>query len=83
MTFWRLLMPFIIGLVASLFTMPSVYDGDDIGGRYYEPDEIRKRIDTRRPPDVEDNLKKMGYVFLIIIPLAIQTYVGPCSFIMG
>ena len=39
--------------------------------------------DTRRPPHPEENLFKMGYVFLVIIPLAIQTYVGPCSFIMG
>ena len=55
-TFWRLLMPFIIGIVASLFTMPSVYDGSSDHSYDYSGGADGGYIDTRRPPNAEENL---------------------------
>ena len=70
-TFWRLILPFIIGLVISLFTIPQAYGG------------YTEEKDMERKPDPMKNLLQLVGIFLLIIPLSITIYSSPCSFIIG
>ena len=63
-TFWRLILPFILGLLVSVLTLPYQLQSS------WADDKDQKR-DLEKPADPKQLLIHLAWIYLIIIPVSV------------